>query len=187
MKKTACAVLVIIMIFANAAYSNAAAKPHKAGTEGKATQAEKQLKANQLRLLEDASEKQFDFAKAKTKKTKTSKKAKTRIYWGGYGNGDGDFKIKYKGHKLYMVGVAYKLKPGQEVSYGVDKKRKVRKTVKISDNCKISIGSESVTDFKFKNKKKLKYYWGREGTWLKAPSIYVKVKGNKAVLISYGA
>lgn len=99
------------------------------------------------------------------------------------------FKIKYKGHKLYLKGYAWKTSGTKmpKASYA-KKKTKITKTVKIGDNCQFVCG-EGMEDikFKFKNKEQLKSYCGKENTWVTQPFLYVVVKGKNAVYISMGA
>lgn len=107
-------------------------------------------------------------------------------YLGGE-NGYQDLKLKCKGHKLYLTGYAWKTDGSKYPEYPTIKKKKINKTVKIGNDCKISIGTEPETNFKYKNKKKFTKYCGKENTYFSAPRAYVILKGNKAVLISLGA
>lgn len=104
-------------------------------------------------------------------------------YLGGE-NGYQDFKLKWKGHKLYLTGYAWKTDGSKYPEYPTIKKKKINKTVKIGNDCKIVSGE---TTFKFKNKKKVNEACGKENTYFSAPSAYVILKGNKAVFISLGA
>ncbi len=72
-----------------------------------------------------------------------AKSPKVYVYHGGYGNGDGNFIVKYKGNKVYLRGYAHKEKNIQSIRY-LDKKPKVKKTYKITKNCKISVGDEKI-------------------------------------------
>lgn len=115
-----------------------------------------------------------------------SAKAKKYGYLGGE-NGYQDLKIKYKGHKLYLRGYAWKTKGERLPKYPSRKKKKIKKTVKIGNDCKINVGTEPEKNFKFKSKKKVKRWCGKGNTWFSAPELYVIIKGNKAVYISLGA
>lgn len=117
-----------------------------------------------------------------------SAKTKKYGYLGGANSFYEDFKIKYKGHKLYMKGYVWKTDGNKIPRYSIEKKKKkIKKTVKITNDCKINFGDETEWNFKFKNKKKVNQFFGKENTWFSAPSVYIVVSGNKAVYLSLGS
>lgn len=116
-------------------------------------------------------------------------KAKKCGYLGGFSmEKSQNFELKYVGHKLYLRGYAWKTNGNMHPGYPSDRqKTRVKKTFTLKDTCQFSVGDETETRFKFKNKAMVNRWCGKENKWISAPSVYVIAKGKNVVFISLGA